>query len=161
MKRVALIVVFAAGLLAACSPPFPRQLLDQVSKKVSFDALRAEPEAYRGTLLMLGGMIVDAKNLKEGTRIEVLQKPLDGQGRPLDTDETGGRFVIMSEQFLDAAVYRPGRLVTVIGESAGSRTLPLGETEYRYPEITAKSLHLWSPYSGPRFSFGVGVYRGF
>lgn len=161
MKPRLIITALALWVIAACGPPFPQQLLDQVSRKVTFDALRANPEQYRGTLLMLGGMIVDTRNTKEGSRIEVLQKPLDGEGRPLETDETGGRFLVVSSQFLDAAVFHRGRTITVIGEVAGQRTLPLDEIEYRYPEVTAKSLHLWSPSSGPRFTFGVGVYRGF
>lgn len=148
-------------LLIGCSPPFPRELMEKVEKNVTFTALRKDPEKYAGKLLMVGGTIVDTKNLKEGTRIEVLQKPLDGEGRPEPTDESGGRFLIVTQQFLDSALYHRGRMITVIGEAAKSQVLPLGEIEYRYPVIAAKGLHLWSPYAGPNFSFGVGVYRGF
>jgi outer membrane lipoprotein len=151
----------AALMLLACSPPFPRELLEKVEKNVPYTALQKVPEKYAGKLLMLGGTIVDTKNQKEGTRIEVLQKPLDGEGRPELTDETGGRFMVVTHQFLDSAVYHRGRMVTVIGEAAAPQVLPLGEIEYRYPVLVAKGLHLWSPYSGPHFSFGVGVYRGF
>jgi len=110
---------------------------------------------------MVGGTIVETKNQKEGTRIEVLQKPLDSQGRPLMTDETGGRFIVHVAQFLDAAIYHRGRSVTVIAEVAGVEVHPLGEIEYGYPALSARDVHLWSPYQGPRFSFGIGVYRGF
>ncbi len=165
MKRTTvhcpLLLAIAVLLLAACAPPFPKELLDKVDKNTPFAALQKDPEKYAGKLLMVGGMIVDTKNLKEGTRIEVLQKPLDGEGRPELTDETGGRFLVVTQQFLDGAVYHRGRMLTVIGEVAAPQVLLMGEIEYRYPVIAAKAMHLWSSDSGPQFSFGVGVYRGF
>ena len=164
MKRTSItlfVLITLAAITAGCAPPFPRELLDKVDMQVPFAVLQKEPERYTGKLLMLGGTIVDTKNLKEGTRIEVLQKPLDGEGRPVQTDETGGRFLVATAQFLDAAVYHRGRSLTIIGEVSGSKVQPLGELEYRYPVLTAKELHLWAPYAGPRFSVGVGMYRGF
>jgi len=154
----AALVIFAQ---AGCSPPFPEELLQKVEKDVPFIALQKVPENYAGKLLLLGGTIVETKNLTEGTRIEVLQKPLDGEARPELSDRTDGRFLILAQQFLDGAVYQRGRMITVIGEVAAPQVLLLGEIEYRYPVLMAKSLHLWSPYTGPRFSIGVGVYRGF
>ena len=165
MKTILLCITLAAALaasvVAGCAPPFPKDLLDKTEKNVSFAALQKEPERFSGKLLMLGGTIADTKNLKAGTQIEVLQKPLDGGGQPAVTDESGGRFLVVTSQFLDDAIYHRGRSVTIIGEVAGSKLQMLGELEYRYPVLTAKGLHLWSPYSGPRFSIGVGVYRGF
>ena len=146
-------------MVAGCAPPFPKDLLEKVSPNVSFQALKENPDKHKGALVMLGGMIVDAKNLKEGTVIEVLQKPLDSGARPLNTDATEGRFIITSEKFLDAAVYHRGRLITVIGEVIGRKTQPLGDVEYQYPLISAKDLHLWAPSSVPRFYFGIGVSK--
>ena len=146
-----------AFLTAACAPPFPREALDKVNKNVSFRELRREPDKYQGTWVMLGGMIVAAKNTKEGTFIEVLQKPLDTGGRPLQTDESEGRFIVLSSAFLDTAIYHPGRQVTVIAEVLGGKELPLDEILYQYPLCDAKSLHIWQPAPGPRFFFGVGV----
>lgn len=165
MKTTLLCITLAAALtasvVAGCAPPFPKDLLDKTEKNVSFAALQKEPDRFSGKLLMLGGTIVDTKNQKEGTQIEVLQKPLDGEGQPAVTDETGGRFLVVTSQFLDDAIYHRGRSITIIGDVAGSKLQMLGELMYRYPVLTAKGLHLWSPYSGPRFSVGVGVYRGF
>jgi len=153
------VVAFIA--LAGCSPPFPSELLEKVDASVPFAALQKEPDRYAGKLLLFGGTIVDTKNVTKGTRIEVLQRPLDGETRPEMTDRTGGRFLIMTGQFLDSAVYHRGRSITVIGVATAPLVLPLDGIEYRYPVLEAKSLHLWAPYSGPRFSIGIGVYRGF
>ncbi len=161
LSLITLVTALAIIISAGCAPPFSKALLDKTQKNVPFAALQKEPENYSGKLLMLGGTIVDTKNLKEGTQLEVLQRPLDGEGQPTQTDETGGRFLVVTSQFLDGAVYHRGRSVTIIGEVTGSKVQPLGELQYRYPVLTAKELHLWSPSSGPRFSIGVGMYRGF
>jgi len=165
MTRASSLIMLAAALAASvamgCAPPFPKELLDKIEKNIPFAAVQKEPEKFAGKLLMVGGMIVDTKNLKAGSSIEVLQKPLDGEGQPVQTDETGGRFLVVTQTYVDAAVFHRGRSITVIGEVTGSKVQPLGEIEYRYPVLTAKELHLWSPSSGPRFSIGVGMYRGF
>ncbi len=150
-------LLIIALLGAGCAPPFPKPLLEKIDRTLFLKDLQKSPEQYRGRWVMLGGMIVDAKNTKEGTLVEVLQKPLDSEGRPLRTDATDGRFIIVSDQFLDSAVYHQGREITVVGEAAGQKVLPLGEIEYRYPVVTSKDLHLWEPSAGPRFSIGVGV----
>jgi outer membrane lipoprotein len=140
-----------------CAPPFPKETLDKVNKDISFLALKAEPEKFKGTWVMLGGMIVATKNTKEGTLIEVLQKPLDTDGRPRQTDATDGRFLVQSDAFLDSAVYHEGRLITVVAEVVGRKELPLDEIVYAYPHLILKDMRVWSPSSGPRFFFGVGV----
>ena len=94
---------------------------------------------------MLAGVIIEARNTKEGTSIEVLQRPMDRRGRPYETDVTEGRFVITTDWFLDAAVYHRGRRIAVVAEVAGRKILPLGEIEYQYPVVVAKELHLWEP----------------
>lgn len=162
-ERIAPAVLLLAVLVlpAGCAPPFPQELLDRTDTQATFESIRKDPVKYAGRLVMLGGTVVDAVQLKEGTRLEVLQRPLDGQGRPELTDETGGRFLILTGQFLDGAVYHRGRTVTVIGVVEAPQVLPLGEIKYSYAVVTARALHLWSPYSGPRFSIGIGVYRGF
>jgi outer membrane lipoprotein len=102
-------------------------------------------------------MIIETRNTPEGTSIEVLQRPLDRQGRPLETDDTGGRFIIESPQFLDSAVYRPGKRISLVGEVSGQEVRPLGGIHYRYPVIAAKEIRLWEPRTAPRISFGVGI----
>jgi outer membrane lipoprotein len=142
---------------AGCAPPFPKETMDKVNRNISYQELKKGPEKFKGTWVMLGGMIIASKNTKEGMLIEILQKPLDTDGRPLQTDSTEGRFLVQSDTFLDSAVYHEGRLITVVAEVIGSKELPLDDIMYPYPLLIVKDLHLWDPSQGPRFFFGIGV----
>jgi outer membrane lipoprotein len=157
-RIVFVLLMLAAGLwTAGCAPTFPREVTDRIDRRVTFKELQGDPEKFKGSWVMLAGVIVSSRNTKEGTSIEVLQKPMDSDGRPHDTDETEGRFLIQTEEFLDSAVYHRGRVITVVGEVAGRRTMPVDETTYQYPLLVAKALHLWRPSTGPQFFFGIGV----
>jgi outer membrane lipoprotein len=154
---IIVLCLFALSLVGGCAPPFPKETLDKVDRNVSFQEVRKNPEKLKGTQVMLGGMIITSKNTKEGTLIEILQRPLDTYGRPLQTDSTEGRFLVQSDTFLDPAVYHEGRLITVVAEVIGSKKLPLDDILYPYPLLSMKDLHLWGPSPGPRFFFGIGV----
>jgi len=160
-RTIQLITVFLLfGMIVwvgGCAPVFPKEALDRIDRRVTFKELQKNPEQFLGTWVMIAGVIISTKTSKDGSYIEVLQKPMDRDGRPLDTDETEGRFIAQADQFLDEAVYHQGRLITVIGEVAGKRTMPIDAIMYQYPLLTAKALHLWRPSSGPQFFFGFGV----
>jgi outer membrane lipoprotein len=157
---IALPLVAILGV-AGCAPPFAKETLEKVDQSISFRELQRAPDTFKGRWVMLAGVIIESRNTKEGTSIMVLQRPMDHRGRPYETDVTEGRFIITTDRFLDAAVYQRGRRIAVVAEVAGGKILPLGESEYQYPVVVAKELHLWEPSSGPQFFFGVGVSKGF
>lgn len=155
---LSVLIVFATALTTAgCSPTFSRQSLEQVDRGITFREIQSNPDAYLGKSVMLGGVIIETRNTQEGSFIEVLQRPITRQGRPVETDETEGRFIISSPQFLDSAVYYPGKRISVIGTVAGQKIQPLGGIQYHYPVVTAKELRLWEPRTSPQFSFGFGL----
>lgn len=53
-----IVLLFTLIMTAGCAPPFPEETLERVNRSVSFQELRKEPEAFKGTWVMLGGMIV-------------------------------------------------------------------------------------------------------
>jgi outer membrane lipoprotein len=126
--------------------------------------MATNPEAYRGKVLLVAGTIIEAKNLREGTRLEILQYPTNSRGRPQTDQPSGGRCLILAPDYLETAVYRPGRTVTVAGEVVGQRELPLGEATYRYPALVPRELYLWQEGDGlPQLhiGFGFGFSKGF
>jgi outer membrane lipoprotein len=133
------------------------------ANQVSFLQVKASPDSFRGQSVVFGGEVLNARRLKDGTRIEILQLPLESSGHPgIDRTQSQGRFVAMHKEFLDPATLPYGTRVTVTGEITGSVTLPLDETEYVYPVVESRHLQVWTaaedaarirpyPYTGPRY----------
>lgn len=138
-----------------------QEVLKQVDQTMHFEQLLKNPEAYRGKTVLFGGDIIETKNLPERTLISVLQRPLDFRNRPAAKGESKGRFIVSAPGFLDPAIYRPRRKVTVVGLVVGKEVRPLGEVEYTYPVISKRELYLWpseeSTKAEPRVHFGVGI----
>ncbi len=112
--------------------------------RANFQELSRNPKAGIGKTVLLGGTIIETINHKDGTRLEILQKPLDRHDRPLSGDESYGRFFIeQAGEFLDPAVYEKGRELTLVGEITEERVQRIGELEYRYAYILVSYLHLW------------------
>lgn len=145
------IIFLVISLLSGCTHAISKRLRGQVSPKVDFEAVFSNPLAHKGEIVLWGGTIIQSKNKKEGTLIEVLQNSLDIVGRPKDTDRTGGRFLALYDGVLDVAIYSKGREVTLAGEVKGKRVLPLGEIEYTYPLVSVKEIHLWPVISTEAF----------
>jgi len=161
MKRFLLLLTIIS--LFGCANVVSKELRDKAYGEPSASTLFKDADEFKGRIVILGGVIVSSANTKEGTYIEVLQKPLDYRGRPEDTDTSYGRFIIFSEGYLDSAVYSQGREITVAGEVMGRQVRPLGEIQYPYPLIKSKELHLLEPrYDIPiQFGIGIGIWHAF
>ena len=111
---------------------------------LTFLQVKATPDSFHGQSVIFGGKVLTARRQKDGTRIEILQLPLDRSMRPgYDLTQSQGRFIALYREFLDPATLPPGTRVTVRGEVSGSVTLPLDETDYTYPAISIKHVQVW------------------
>jgi outer membrane lipoprotein len=135
------LVLLGMGCAHVISEPLRAQA--QAEPSVSFAELRANPESYKDRTVILGGEILNTNNLREATRLEVLQRPLSGSEKPTITDNTGGRFMALCDEYLDPAVYAPGRRITMAGRVLGSYLGKVGEVDYRYPLIACQEIHLF------------------
>ncbi|RPH81061.1 MAG: Slp family lipoprotein [Nitrospiraceae bacterium] len=127
---------------------------------LTFLQVKAAPESFQGQPAVFGGKVLTARRQKDGTKIEILQLPLDRSARPgYDLTQSQGRFIAIYREFLDPATIPPGTRITVTGEVSGSITLPLDETDYTYPVLTINRVQVWAaaenvaprirPYMGP------------
>jgi outer membrane lipoprotein len=154
-------------LIAGCASQrvVPDELEPLVDRTVTFAEVIAAPESYQGRVLVLGGEVLKAKRLKDGTQIELLQLPLNMDERPiLDRQQSQGRFFAIQPKFLDPATIVAGTKMTIVGEVSGAKTDHLDDVEYRYPVVTVKHLHTWQEqsqeYIRPRPGFSFGIFGG-
>jgi outer membrane lipoprotein len=111
---------------------------------LTFLEVKAAPDSFQGQQAVFGGKVLTARRQKDGTRIEILQLPLDRSTRPVyDLTQSQGRFIAIYREFLDPATIPPGTRVTVTGQVASSVTLPLDETDYTYPVLNINRVRVW------------------
>jgi len=158
-------------LLAGCAgvSVVPEDLEDKVDKRVSFPQVKASPLSYTGRLIVVGGMVLTARPLKQdGTRIEILELPpgedYEPRGRLTDSQ---GRSLAFHKEFLDPATIPMGTRMTVVGEVTGSDTMAVDEVDYVYPTLAIKAVTIWPPkvpvwWASPYPYFGAywGPYWG-
>ena len=126
-----------------CTHIISESVRQQAQPPLSFAELRTNPEALKGRTVILGGEILQTTNLREGTRVEILQRPLGESETPKLTDNTGGRFMAFCKDYLDPAVYAERRRITVAGQVLGSYTGKVGEVDYTYPLVSCEETHLF------------------
>lgn len=145
MKRLVTIGIVSL-LVASCAPVLDRQLMREGQRNVSFDELRTNPDAYRGRLFILGGLIVETRFREQGSQIEVLSVPVDSSGYLKESERSNGRFLAVypkSKALLDPIVYKKGREVTLAGEFREIRKGKIDEMEYEYPVFEIRQVHLF------------------
>ena len=156
-------LIVLASLLGcvSCGAVISPQVRELVDPTLSYAQIAAQPEAYVGKVVLVAGVIIEAVNTPEGTRLVLLQYPANSRGRPQIDAPSGGRFLVLTPQYLETAIYRPGRALTVAGEVQGQRELPVGETFYRYPVLVPRELYLWPEGDDDYFPFHIGFGFGF
>jgi outer membrane lipoprotein len=154
------IVTMAGG----CAPVISQETLKAVDEGLDFEAVLENPERYLGASVLLGGDIIETLPVPGETQMLVLQHPLGFRNKPSKEKGSKGRFIVVAQGFMDPAIYRSGRQVTVVGRVAGKDVRPIGEIEYAYPLIEMTELYLWpleEAVNEPRFYFGVGIGKTF
>ena len=139
----------AAMLLAACSPVLNRELMKQGMRDVPYYQLREAPDAYKGKLYILGGVIVNTRLTESGSQIEALFAPVDSYGYLKEGVYGQGRYLALypkSKGLLDPVVYKKGREITLAGEFLEVRKGKIDEMEYAYPVFEIREIYLWEEY---------------
>jgi outer membrane lipoprotein len=141
--KVPLLCLSLALTLAGCASDIPRPIREAPDRNIPLAQTLKNPEQYRGTIVRWGGVISSVENRRDETWIEIVERSLDGDGQPRDTDKSAGRFLVRVQGFLDPAIYAPKRLITATGTLHGNSTRTIGEHLYTYPVVHAEHFHLW------------------
>jgi outer membrane lipoprotein len=176
------VLVLLVTALAGCQSSIPLEIREPVAGSPELEHVRADTAHFKNAPVRWGGKIVKLENKAQDTLVEVVSKPLDDDGRPQDSDGTSGRFLVRVTEFLDPAVYKADRLLTMRGVVEGSMEGKIGERSYTYPVVAAQRIYLWpietrarymydpwfpypyygyGPYYnpwGPRFRYGPGMW---
>lgn len=146
-----------------CATGISKEARSQVTFAGDFAELQQHPDQYTGQTVILGGKIIQSQILASGTELVVLQLELDSADRPQDDDQSKGRFLVHSDQFLDPALYPQGTLITAVGPLKETQERLIGQMAYRYPVITVLEIKKWPVQNdtSPRLHFGIGVGRTF
>lgn len=150
MKRFPVLSLLV--LLSACASQVPVAIRAPLPGAPDVQSARTTttPELV-GKRVRWGGVIAGIENHKQDTWIELVDRPLESDGRPLDTDRSGGRFIARIAGFLDPAIFAKGREMTVTGVLAEFINRPVGDYPYRYPVVAADNYYLWAkPVSTPQ-----------
>lgn len=145
MKKLILMAAVSV-ILFSCAPVLDRNLMNQGQRNPSLNELRTNPDAYKGKLYILGGVVVDARFTQNGSQIEVLSKPVDSYGSLKDTQQSMGRFLAIypkEKGLLDPVIYKKGRDVTLAGEFIETRKSKIDDYEYVYPVFEIRQIYLW------------------
>src|SRR5205809_7314411 len=109
----------------------PTQLQSQISREISYGDIKADPERFKGRIVVVGGHVLSSKRLKDRTEIEVLQLPLDRRDQPVSNlMNSKGRFLAFSQTELNPATVPPGSKVSMVAEVLGSHTATLDDRSY-------------------------------
>ncbi len=155
-----------ALLVSACvSPVIRKDLLETGMRNVPPQVLATNPAAYKGKVIILGGIIANTTVTAEGTVIEAVFVPVDHNGYLQNTLGTGRYLAIWpkSSGILDPLIYKRNRLITVAGTFTGTRPGKLGKANYVFPVIDAVQIFLWKErqyYPAYAYPYYYGPYYG-
>lgn len=153
-------LIILLSLLQACSTQPVVPAADRsITPKQAADTQPASGE----TPLQWGGVIVENRNLRQTTEVQILAFPLDEDGRP-ETDATSiGRFIARLPGYLELEEYAVGRMVTATGRFSAIHEGMVADSSYSFPVLTCDELTLWpesEPRRKPRIHFGFGASSG-
>ena len=160
IKRTGYILfIFFIMFLMGCATGISQLSRSKVTYAGTFSELQKAPDVYKDEIIMLGGKILETNVSSTLSQLTVLQLALGNNGRPVNFDQSHGRFMVESKQFLDPAIYQKGMLLTLVGTLKGSKTRAIGGFDYVYPLVEPIEIKLWpiEILTQPRFHFGFGV----
>lgn len=138
-----LISLLSALLLSACSSSIPSQIRDAPQNAPVLAEAQQRNDELIGQTVRWGGNIQRIENRQDNSRLEIIAFPLGSDGRPLDTDQTQGRFIADINHFIEPEVYTEGRQITVYGRLQGTEHHAIGEFTYNYPVVRVEHYYLW------------------
>lgn len=155
MKGLIFISIF---FLQACSN-LPANIKNAPKADVQLHQVLANSDNFKNNPVRWGGTIIDVDNEPDTTKMQILLYPLNFYGRPILSRTALGRFIAVSKQFLDPAIYTKGTEITVAGSLQGTMQKKVGEKSVTVPVVAIDEQHIWPAYS--RSYYNNDSYYGY
>jgi outer membrane lipoprotein len=163
--RNPLLCLAALGVLVSCTV-ISKEIRSEAEPPVSFKTLVDQADQFVGRTVILGGYILETRNIESETVIEVLQVPMRIGEEPDLKDSSEGRFFVYHKEFLDPEIYSKDRVITVAGVVLGTGDKAIGDDRIRYLKIENREIYLWpefqkypSPYPYPIWPYPYHWHR--
>jgi outer membrane lipoprotein len=137
--------------MVSCSV-ISHQVRSEADPPIPFRTLIRDADKYIGHTVILGGYILETKNLESETILKVLQTPLRVGDDPDLKKRSRGRFMVYHKGFLDPEVYSRDQVITVAGRVIGAAVEKIGDEPIQFLKIENREIYLWSAYTNkPRY----------
>lgn len=148
-------------VLVGCASKLPESIRVAPASQPTIDQARHAADRYVGTAVRWGGELVEVRNQRASTELEILGRQLDSDGEPRPNSNAQGRFIARVEGFIDPADYQSGQLLTVAGKLSGKVSGKVGEYDYLYPVVDVAQVHRWpEPVQNVIYPAYPGPYYG-
>jgi len=145
MVRLSLATTILSMFLAGCAHVMSAENLQLVDRSIGYGELNAHADSLVGKTVLVGGIIETVRSSGDVTMLEVSELKLFKNEVPNEDAPTGGRFLAISTALFEATAFRPGKLVTIIGEVKGQQVMKTDNGDSTYPLIAVKELRLFRP----------------
>ncbi len=149
-KKAMLLVILMTTLSASWSCAQREVISDQYRREavrgVSFKTLAQETDRYVGKTVILGGRILETKNVGGESAMTVLQAPLAMGEKPDFNSRSQGGFILSYKGYLEPEVYEKDRPVTVAGDVVGRVPEGAGNCPNPCIHLEYRQIYLWPMY---------------
>ena len=135
--------IFLLAGLFGCIRSFSPAVLDTVDKDRTFSVVIQSPKAFIGSIVLWGGVIEKILQDSEGTKVIMIQTPLNKRGYP-QTSASEGEFIAHTPRSLDPEIFQSGTKVTLAGEIDGVEENESGPEEISLPLVRVIEIHAWT-----------------
>ncbi len=140
------LIIFALIAMISCSV-MSHQVRSEADSPIPFRTLIRDADKYIGHTVILGGYILETKNLESETILKVLQTPLRFGHDPDSKKRSQGRFMVHHKGFLDPEVYGKDQVITVAGKVIGTAMEKIGDEQIQFLKLENREIYLWSDYT--------------
>lgn len=138
-------LLFNIILLNACSN-LPANIQNPPSVDIHLRDVQENSSQYINQPVRWGGTVIEVQNEADESSMQILFYPLNYFGRPKLNQQASGRFMTVSKQFLDPAIYSEGTKITIAGTVQNTLVKQIGNKTIPLPVVTIENHHIWPEY---------------